>query len=597
MPKTNRIVILPFSDLSINHAYEHFSDGITEDLINALSKINHLNVISRTSSFYYKDKSFSITELAEQLQVTLVLEGSIQIHEKQIKISIRLINAIEDILIWSESWSGKLDDIFELQNKICLIIADKLREHLGHFEIGDQLIETQTNNLESYEHYLKGKYFSQKWNPTDLNIAIEHYKTSIQLDENNSMSYIGLAECYTFLSGLGLHPIEDAWTKITQLTQKAAQITPEAPEVYFSLANIYFWTKTDINNAFKSGFQAINSNPSFARAHQFLGLLFGIILKKERAIEQVQIAYKLDPLSYEIYFSVGYIYYIFEEYDLALQWLKRTLIHNPHNTLAHTITCCCYIKLKQYDKVCSYFEQMPQHSIVNEDKYGLSAIAHFYKNEKSMFEVYKSKLLDLLNTHQTPRAFGYLFLVNTVEGNFDEAFNMLETQSGQMPPLLAILFNDPIAHGIRKDLRYHPMQNKLLNVVIPLKKVDKKPLLDQTSTNVYCNKIVSSMTEDKLYLNSDLTLRNLANHLDIHPNQLSWLINDQYNKNFKEFINSYRVDHFKQLVKTSTEKQLYLIGLAYESGFNSKTAFNAFFKKHTGITPSQFVKQQLNSQN
>jgi AraC-like DNA-binding protein len=105
------------------------------------------------------------------------------------------------------------------------------------------------------------------------------------------------------------------------------------------------------------------------------------------------------------------------------------------------------------------------------------------------------------------------------------------------------------------------------------------------------------MTEDKLYLNSDLTLRNLANHLDIHPNQLSWLINDQYNKNFKEFINSYRVDHFKQLVKTSTEKQLYLIGLAYESGFNSKTAFNAFFKKHTGITPSQFVKQQLNSQN
>jgi len=591
MPKTKRIVILPFSDLSLDKTYEHFSDGITEDLINALSKIDHLNVISRTSSFYYKNKSFSIQELAEQLQVTLALEGSIQIHQKLIKISMRLINALEDSLIWSESWEGHLDKIFDLQNRMSLIIADKLREHLGHFEIGDQLIETQTNNLDSYEHYLKGKYYSQKWNPTHVNLAIEHYKKSIQLDKNHSMSYIGLAECYTFLSGLGLYPIEDAWNKITQLTQSASQITPEAPEVYFSLANIHFWTKSDITNAFKSAFQAIELKPSFARAHQFLGLLFALILKKERAIEQVQIAYKLDPMSYEIYFSVGYIYYIFEEYELALQWLKRTLIHNPNNTLAHTITCCCYLKLGRFDTVCSYFEQIPKTSIVKEDHYGLTAIAFFYKNEKSMFEIYKTKLIDLLNTDQSPRAYGYLFLVNTVEGNFDKAFEMLETKSGHIPPLLAVLFNDPLAHGIRKDPRYQLMQNKLLNIEIPIKVKDKKPLLDQVSTIHYCNKISSSMTEDKLYLNSELTLRNLANHINLHPNQLSWLINDQYNKNFKELINSYRVDYFKHLVELSTEKPLYIIGLAYESGFNSKTAFNAFFKKYTGITPSQYVKQ------
>jgi len=250
MTKRKSIVILPFSDLSINQNYEHFSDGITEDLINALSQISNLNVISRTSSFYYKNKSFTIKDLVKELQVSLVLEGSLRIHQQHIQISVSLINAEDDFHIWSESWNGNLDDLFDIQNKIRLIVADKLREHLGHFDIGDQLIETQTNNLESYELYLKGKYFSQKWNPSDINIAIDYYKQSIALDKNHAMSYIGLAECYTFLSGLGLHPIEDSWSKINQFTQMASERAPNAPEVYFSLANIQFWTKSDFVGAF-----------------------------------------------------------------------------------------------------------------------------------------------------------------------------------------------------------------------------------------------------------------------------------------------------------------------------------------------------------
>lgn len=591
MTKRKSIVILPFSDLSLNQNYEHFSDGITEDLINALSQISNLNVISRTSSFYYKNKSFTIKDLAKELQVSLVLEGSLRIHQQHIQISVSLINAEDDFHIWTESWNGDLDDVFGIQNKIRLIVADKLREHLGHFDIGDQLIETQTNNLESYEHYLKGKYISQKWNPTDINVAIDHYKKSIALDKTHSMSYIGLAECYTFLSGLGLHPIEDSWAKINQLTQLASELTPHAPEVYFSLANIQFWTKSDFVSAFQSTLKAIEINPSFARAHQFSGLLFALILKKDKALEQVQIAYKLDPLSYEVYFSIGYIYYMFEEYDLALQWLGRTLVHNPNNTLAHTIRCCCFIKKEAYNKVCTYFENIPKNSIIKEDEYGLKAMAYFLNQDLSSFEIYKSKLLNVLETQQTPRAYGYLFLITTLEGNLDKAFEMLKTENGQIPPLLAILFNDPLAHGLRIDPRYTSIQNQLFNIEIPLKKGTKKPLMNKGLIKKHVMQLSACMTQDKLYLNAELTLRNLAIHLNIHPNQLSWLINHQYNKNFKEFINSYRVDHFKTLVKQSTEKQLYLIGLAYESGFNSKTAFNAFFKKHTGLTPSQYVKQ------
>lgn len=590
MIKRKNIVILPFTDLSINQNYEHFSDGITEYLISALSKISNLYVISRTSSFYYKNKSFTIKDLSKELKVSLALEGSIRIHKQHIQISTSLINADEDFHLWSESWEGNLDNFLEIQNNIHFILADKLREYLGHFNIEDKGIDFQTNNLESYEHYLKGKYFSQKWNPSDINCAIKHYKESIALDKNHSMAYIGLAECYTFLSGLGLHPIEDSWFKINQLTQYASELTPNVPEVHFSLANIHFWTKADFNSSFQATLKAIEIKPSFARAHQFLGLLFALILNKEKALEQIQIAYKLDPLSYEVYFSIGYIYYMFEDYELALQWLERTLIHNPNNTLAHTIRCCCYLKLKKYNKVCTYFEHIPKEAIVNEDQYGLTAMAYLFKNDISTYTTYKTKLKNILKTKQTPRSYGYLFLLTTLEEDFDTAFTMLNTDEGALPPLLAVLFNDPLAHALRRDSRYHFIQKQLFNIEINIKKKDKKPLIDQSLISNYILLLTKSMTQDQLYLDVDLTLRNLAKHINIHPNQLSWLINDQYKKNFKEFINTYRVEHFKNLVNKASDKQLYLIGLAYESGFNSKTAFNSFFKKHTGITPTQYVK-------
>ena len=119
-------------------------------------KLNDLNVISRTSSFCYKNKTASVKDIVNNLNVSLILEGNLRIHNQRIKISIRLIDALEDIHLWSESWEDAIDTIFDTQDKISLVIADKLREHIGHFEISDQLIKQQTNNLEAYEYYLKG---------------------------------------------------------------------------------------------------------------------------------------------------------------------------------------------------------------------------------------------------------------------------------------------------------------------------------------------------------------------------------------------------------------------------------------------------------
>ena len=590
MKKKNSIVILPFTDLSLNKNYEHFSDGFTEDLIHALSKINDLHVISRTSSFYYKNQSISIKDLSNNLGVSLIIEGSIRIHQEHLKISIRLIHAENDESLWSEFWESSLDDIFKTQDNITLIVADKLREHLGHIEINNQITNHTTQNLEAYELYLKGKYYAQKWNPIDINSAIDYYKQSIDLDPDNPMPYIGLSECYTILSGLGLHPVTESWTQIHALTHQANQLNPNIPDVSFSLANIKYWTEMDINGAYSLASQAIRIQPSFARAHQFIALLFAVLLKKDKALESIKTAYNLDPLSHEVSFSIGYIYYIFEDYELAIQWLNKCLTNNPQNSLAHTITCCCLIKTNRCNEVLTYFDHIPDYSVLEEDQCSLMAIAHLLLKNTIAFETNKNKLLNLLETKQTPRALGFLFLIHTLENDFDKAFELLEPQSGKMSSLLLMLFNDPLAHDLRKDPRYSKFQKKLFNIELPITPTPKKALLDNNTLQEYNSRLSKYIHKEKPYLNADLTLRTLALQIDIHPNQLSWLINYQYKKNFKEFINTYRVEHFKSLVKASTEKQIYLVGLAYESGFNSKTAFNSFFKKHTGQTPTQFLK-------
>ena len=592
MSNKARIAILPFTDLSLNKDHEHFSDGIAEDIINALSKINHLDVISRTSSFVYKQNSLTINEIAKQLKATLIIEGNVRIHQNQIRISTRLIHAKEDIHLWSETWNCPIEDIFKTQDQICLVIADQLREHIGHFEIQDELVNYPTKNLEAYEYYLKGKFFSQKWNTQDINIAIEHYQKSIALDKNNAMAYIGLSECYTILSGLGLYPITDSWAKINQLTNTAHTISPNSPEVHFSFANIRYWTEMDLKSAYISAFKAIEIQPNYARAHQFVALLFAVLLKKEKALEHIEIAYKLNPLSNEVLFSLGYINYMFEDYNQATQWLERTLINNPHNTLAHTIKCCCLIKLNRHKEVLQYFDQTTKHSILEEDQCGLLAMAHLLNGDSDQFFKYKSKLLKISESKLTPRAHGFLFLIYVLEKEFDIAFEMLNPKEEQMSSLLIMLFHDPLAQDLKTDHRFQTIQQKIFNIELPVKKRKKKALMDSNALKKNTNKLTHYITQEKPFLNPDITLRTLAHLVNIHPNQLSWLINHQFNKNFKEFINSYRVDYFKSLVKDSVlkDESVYLTGLAYESGFNSRTAFNSFFKKHTNITPSQYLK-------
>ena len=446
----NSIAILPFVNMSSNLENEYFSDGITEEIINALSKIKNLNVISRTSSFYYKGKTVPLAEIGKALNVSAILEGSVRLSNNTLRITAQLINAKDGFHFWSESWDRKWENIFAIQDEISLIIAEKLRENMGHFEIHDNLVHKQTDNLEAYEYFLKGKYHYQKWNPADVKTAIGYFETAIKLDPKHALSYIGLSDAHSFLGGLGLISGKDSWRKASELSNQALKLNSQSPEVYFSLANINFWTSRDLKKSLQLTYTALDIKPSFALAHQFIAILFVLSQNRNKAFEHIEIAINLDPLSSEVFFSYGFIQYLTEDYSKALNILDKSLNINPKNILANTIKCCCLLKLNRLDEVISHFDTLPEEAIIPADKTGLTGLAHLMKGDRIKASEAYGQLIELSKNENETRAEGYRFLMDAVAGENDKAFKWVQEGIDSNSTLLVVLFLDPIVSKFKK---------------------------------------------------------------------------------------------------------------------------------------------------
>ena len=188
--------------MSGDAGYDYFSDGITEEIINALSKVEGLKVTARTSSFAFKDAPTDIRKIGNELGVTNAVEGSIRIAKGRIRISTQLTRTDNGFLLWSEKFDRQLDDVFALQDEISLLIAEKIRENFGHIEIDDSLATIHTQNLKAYQWYLKGRYFQLTWNLVNMENAIKYYKKSASIDPNYADPLVAIG-CVTPLLRVG----------------------------------------------------------------------------------------------------------------------------------------------------------------------------------------------------------------------------------------------------------------------------------------------------------------------------------------------------------------------------------------------------------
>ena len=590
--KHKTIAVLPFSNISQSKEYEYFSDGISEEIINALANINGLRVISRTSSFYFKGKNTSLNTIAKQLKAEVVLQGSVRVAGEKVRISAQLIQVKDDIHFWSEKWDRKLKDIFEIQDEISLIIADKLREHIGHLEINDHLVDTKTSNRQAYDLFLKARYHFNKWNPEDVKTSIDLYEQAIASDPDFVDGYVGLADAYSFMATTQFMNPAETWKKSVTYTHKAYALNPKHAGVHYLLANLSFFTDCNYQDAFTHIFRSVELKPSYPEAQQYLAFLYMLSGEMKKAHHHLQFALGIDPLNQETLFYKAYYHYRKKETEKALTILTDLLTKNPKNLPALMVYSYTLLLQKKYKLMLHKIQNIPKDILIPQEQLGLLTLIYILSRDKEQYALYLKKLENEAENPTAFQAHSYLFLAYANLGMNDRAFNLLEKSLKMKSSVLLLSFSDPLVNGLAHDERYGKFHKKMYGH--PLSKenntIKKKPLLDKKTAAELSQKVLAFVAKEKPYLNPNVSLRDLANRIEIHPNRLSCLLNEHMGKKFNEFINGYRLKHFKILAKDPENANISIIGLAYESGFNSKTVFNTFFKKETGMTPQQFLK-------
>ena len=323
----NRLAVLPFVNMSADPENEYFSDGITEELLNTLTRVDGLQVTSRTSAFAFKGRNDDIRDIAIQLNVDKILEGSVRKAGNRVRITAQLINAADGFHIWSETYDRKLDDIFEVQDEISGIIANKLKENLT----GPQrpAIKSSVKNIAAYTHYLKGLHFKNKITPADTRKAIECFKQAIAIEPAYAEAHAMVAQCYCSLGTMGQMIPHTAFEIGHQYADKALELDVTIAEGHIAKAMAYLYYEWKWQQAYDALQKAIELNPSRVEAYDLLGFYYIAHNEKAKAVKVLEQAEQIDPLSPTIIRSLGMMYMFSERFDDAVRQAEKLLEMNP----------------------------------------------------------------------------------------------------------------------------------------------------------------------------------------------------------------------------------------------------------------------------
>lgn len=593
--KPPHIAVLPFVNLSSEDDAQYFSDGISEEIIHALARIQGLKVISRRSSFLFKKSSLSAKAIAQQLGAQFLIEGSVRSAGQRVRITAQLINAEEDTHFWSSSWDRELTDLFAVQDEIALLIADQLREQIGHFEIQEQLVIPPTQSTDAYTLVLKGKYFFNQWHPDSVHQGIQYFQQALAIDPLHLDAHLGLADAYGFLATTGFGPRETSWQQAAQHISKALSIHPQSASAHYQLANYEFFVGCHYPKAFQHIQKALSFDPNDAESLQFMAFLHLLRGENTIAASYLHRALQINPLSPESLFYEGYYFYRQGETSQAVARFEGLLKENPHNLPALISLMYTLIVSKNLAALEEVMARIPEEGIMDDELLGLRWMRAFLAQEKELTQQYLADLEVRVRNNSSFQADSYLFLIYAQMNAPDQAFAHLAQALQKKSSILLLAFSDPLAVNLQKDPRYQSFYQTIYGAATSKFATEalveeRKALMEGESMQRAEEQLKVLMEEEQAFLNPNLSLRSLADQLQLNANQLSWLINSQYGLNFNGFVNQYRLAFFKELVTKASLEQFSLIGLAYESGFNSKTVFNTYFKKVEGMTPGAYIR-------
>jgi TolB-like protein/class 3 adenylate cyclase/Tfp pilus assembly protein PilF len=330
MMPTDRVAVLPFTNISMNPADEYLADGMTEEMISSVSKVKGLRVIARTSVMRYKGTHKPIAEIGRELMVGSVLEGSVRKAGDKIRVSVQFVDTLNEEPQWTREYDREIKDVFAIQSDIARHVAEALREHvLGGEE------RRATNSSEAYINYLHGRQLWNRRTEESLKKAIGFFEQALRNDRNYAQAYTGLADSYAALAFLEFMVPHEAYPKAKEAAWRALLLDAELAEAHTSLGLIKFQYDWDWKGAEAEFREAIRLNPSYAPAHHFFADYLKAMGRFEEALREIRKAQELDPLSLAINTGVGHVLYLSGQYDQAIEQYRRAVELDPDFMVTH----------------------------------------------------------------------------------------------------------------------------------------------------------------------------------------------------------------------------------------------------------------------
>ncbi len=453
------IAVLPFKDISPDQQQEYFCDGMVEELINALTRIEGLRVTSRTSSFQYKGQDIDIRKIGNELNVKTVLEGSVRKSNSVLVITTRLINVSDGYQLWGAKYQRKLADIFSIQEEIASQIVNTLKIKLGTKQ-KIPLIKHYTENSEAYTFYLKGRYFWSKRMPKAITKGIEFFRKAIEIDPNYALAYVGIADSYQLMAGYSLLSPKEAYPAAKEAALRALEIDNTLGEAHNSLANVKLSYERDWEAAERGFKRAIQLNPNFVTAHEWYAKYLAITNQVEESINQMKRAAELEPLSISSQTGIGRHLYFAKKYDAAIKQFKKVLELDPNCFYALGHLGQTYVQKSMYPEAIDCFERA--NIITNRKEPAiLAALGYTYGILGKKQEAFKimEELRNLSNLRYI-RPF-YIAAIYIGLGDNDNAFFWLERAYNDRCDWMLNLRIEHMLEPIRDDPRFAELVKKV----------------------------------------------------------------------------------------------------------------------------------------
>ncbi len=446
------IAVLPFVDMSQAKDQEYFTDGLTENLLNALAQLRELRVAGRTSSFAFKNRNEDLRGIGEQLGVAHILEGSVQKSGEQVRITAQLINSNDGYHLWSETYDRTLDNIFAVQDEIASEVAKAMQVTLLGHGSGGQL-SLAHNSTEAYNEYLKGHFEAGRKNLAGHRQALLHYERALELDPNLALAWAGQSDSIAYITGFADTDFSAGYEEARASALRALELDPELPEAHIALADIQTAFDWDWAAAETSLQRALSLRPGDANIRLKLALLKWMLGEIDAAVADIRQVVEQDPLNLGTQRDLAYGLAREGRYDEAMRILDRVEEADPHGTALYWTRGYFWLKQGKYESAREEFAREPL------DFLRLTGNAIAYHHEQQRDKAVAA-LQELISTMGESSAF-QIATVYAQWGDADNAMSWLQRAYVIRDPGLQYLTVVDLFSPIEGDPRFQAFLRKM----------------------------------------------------------------------------------------------------------------------------------------